>query len=231
MTQNVKTLIIRNNGTGIAESNRLIYAPELVFLTHLRHFKCENCNITQATMKNYLSFEQLSNLYSLALPKNGIESIAELIRDNRAYNMPLTYLLSLDLSHNLVKWIPNNMYMMMPHLKSLNLAHNRIHRVDMKLHLAGSVTHLDLSYNEMWTISEDWNSISKRPEFQIKLGGNPWECNCKLKGLSMMVTDSTKWSNFYVNEIYHNLKCASPFSVAGKLIKDLSGYWDKIKCH
>jgi len=135
-------------------------------------------------------FLNVSKIESIDLSHNQIEDVA---RD--AFNGVAAGIKTLDLSYNKITTFPAVSLMAMNQISKLDLGDNGIETIDKK-----SVEFIEAA-------------IGYDPKMKINLKGNPFYCDCNLKiFVNFMKT------NFKNIENPHDLKCASPPNLAGRVL-------------
>lgn len=104
-------------------------------------------------------------------------------------------------------------------LKELDLQGNDIVKFPASALMAmTSLNRLDLGHNAIGTIDESAvvfieAAIKNDPKMMINLKGNPFNCDCQLKGFVNLMK-----SNFKNIENPHDLRCAKPLNLAGRVL-------------
>ncbi|CAO4384089.1 unnamed protein product [Caenorhabditis nigoni] len=178
-------------------------------------------NLLSALRKS--DFHSLPNLQYLDVSNNTIRTIEEIVIDG------FPGLKYLDLSWNKIKVVPK--LSTAPNaLVSLNLAHNEISKLDDDL-MPNSpyLQTFFLQRNRVQTLPHDFFTNRMVPTLKIvKMAGNPWSCDCRLTQLKQVATALFAHSNrntFVVgkcffpkdlrNQVFRNLeledfKCTKP---------------------
>lgn len=126
----------------------------------------------------------------------------------------------MDCSHNKISTVNITTFQLLPHFVELNLSHNNLNSVsnlpEAKLHV------LDLSYNNLTTISMKWFKLLKKNEnSNFILSGNNFQCDSGLMGLfESFICDQVSESQLYSNIDLTRRKIQSSSSI---LIHKTSG--------
>ncbi|XP_048192797.1 leucine-rich repeat, immunoglobulin-like domain and transmembrane domain-containing protein 2 [Perognathus longimembris pacificus] len=137
----------------------------------------------------------------------------------------------LRLEGNKLRSVPWTVFRATPLLRVLDLKHNRIDFLpEVALQFLANLTYLDLSSNRLTVVSKsvflNWPAYQKHQqphcgvEFHssmvLALHNNPWECDCRLRGLVQFV----KSISFPIILVNSYLICQGPLSKAGKLFHE-----------
>ncbi|XP_005407988.1 PREDICTED: leucine-rich repeat, immunoglobulin-like domain and transmembrane domain-containing protein 2 [Chinchilla lanigera] len=144
----------------------------------------------------------------------------------------LRELRELRLEGNKLRAVPWTAFRDTPHLKVLDLKHNRIDVLpEQALQFLVNLTYLDLSSNRLTVVSSsvfvNWLTYQKHQHsacgaeilssIVLALHNNPWECDCRLRGLVQFV----KSVSFPIILVNSYLICQGPLSKAGQLFHEI----------
>lgn len=93
----------------------------------------------------------------------------------------------LDLTGNRIKIIPNLQYNGYNNLSRLTLSHNEISSISRNVLLHSTLEKLELDNNQLTRIAPDVIHKLKLSVKKMKLGNNPWQCDCETRSLQMFV--------------------------------------------
>ena len=117
----------------------------------------------------------------------------------------------LDLSHNHIYWIDTRAFYL-PGLRDLDLSYNYISSVtDITSWFSQALpalTTIDLTFNKMQTLPKTQNDTLFSEAQDIRLGFNPYHCNCELHWLTPVVCDSMKTDGYIMGG-----GCVTPKSI------------------
>jgi len=140
------------------------------------------------------------------------------VHDNPFLN--LTKIEAIDLSHNRIDDVAVDGFKgVAADIKQLDLSYNRIVDFPATSMIAmTSLTKLDLGDNKITTIDDNAVTFIKAaidadPKMKINLKGNPFSCDCNLINFVNFMK-----SNFKNIANPHDLKCASPPNLAGRVL-------------
>ncbi|XP_004641305.1 leucine-rich repeat, immunoglobulin-like domain and transmembrane domain-containing protein 2 [Octodon degus] len=171
------------------------------------------------------SFSNVSTLEYLWLNFNNVTVIHSEALDH------LQELRELRLEGNKLQSVPWTAFRATPLLKVLDLKHNRIDVLpEQALQFLGNLTYLDLSSNRLTVVSSsvfvNWMTYQKHwhpacgdsilSSMVLALHNNPWECDCRLRGLIQFV----KSISFPIILVNSYLICQGPLSKAGQLFHE-----------
>ncbi|KAF1747223.1 hypothetical protein GCK72_023685 [Caenorhabditis remanei] len=151
-------------------------------------------------------FHNLPNLQYLDVSNNSIRIIDETLIDS------FPGLKYLDLSFNKIKTVPK--LSTAPNaLVSLNLAHNEISKVDDDL--VSNSPYLQtflLQRNRVQSLSHDFFNVRMVPTLKtVKMAGNPWSCDCRnIFVVGKCFFPKELRNNVFRNLSIENLKCGKP---------------------
>ncbi|XP_043911624.1 leucine-rich repeat, immunoglobulin-like domain and transmembrane domain-containing protein 2 [Protopterus annectens] len=159
----------------------------------IKKIRIENSHLTELP---HGSFSILTSLEYLWLNFNNITIMHIRCLEN------LGNLTELRLQGNKLRSVPWTSFQDNPHLKILDLKHNRLDVLpEYALRYLPSLTYLDLSFNQLTIISKDvflnWplyqrvhvseQKVDATPNVVVALHGNPWICDCRLKGFVLFI--------------------------------------------
>ncbi|KAM6156473.1 LOW QUALITY PROTEIN: leucine-rich repeat, immunoglobulin-like domain and transmembrane domain-containing protein 2 [Erethizon dorsatum] len=172
------------------------------------------------------SFSNMSTLQYLWLNFNNVTVIHLGALDH------LLELRELRLEGNKLQSVPWTAFHSTPLLKVLDLKHNRIDVLpEQALQFLVNLTYLDLSSNRLTVVSSsvfvNWLTYQKHrhpacgaeilSSMVLALHNNPWECDCRLRGLAQFV----KSISFPIILVNSYLVCQGPLAKAGWLFHEI----------
>ncbi|XP_055453788.1 leucine-rich repeat, immunoglobulin-like domain and transmembrane domain-containing protein 2 [Psammomys obesus] len=143
----------------------------------------------------------------------------------------LPELRELRLEGNRLRSVPWTAFRSTPLLRVLDLKHNQIDALpELALQFLANLTYLDISSNRLTVVAKgvflNWPAYQKQQQhgcgaeilsnMVLSLHNNPWECDCRLRGLVEFV--KSIGSPFILVNSY--LICQSPVSKAGQLLHE-----------
>ncbi|KAI8479133.1 hypothetical protein Bbelb_431340 [Branchiostoma belcheri] len=168
------------------------------------------------------AFKGMPELRGLDLSENMISSI-----DSAAFhNLPR--LDTITLNRNNLRFVPREALATLPTLSAVDLSRNKLRELDSRdfSGIRGDLT-LGLSYNRIETVGADvLSSISSLR--QVYLQGNPWACNCELRGLREWMDDSDTIPSSIGSAVERDVTCDSPTNLSGEAVVDVSA--DDLTC-
>ncbi|XP_034031308.1 trophoblast glycoprotein-like [Thalassophryne amazonica] len=177
-----------------------------------------------------LVFDNLPNLVRLDLSNNKIQTFGEnafpddnklqvlnlsrsFHKQNHSLNVALSFLQKgnlhqlsvLDLSNNDLVFLPDNMFTSLSNLLNLSLRNSSIISIQNGTLKVPRLRDLDLRDNSLTALPDTTLAeLSLKPDLRIRLGGNPWRCNCFIDDMVAWLKNSTQVVDM------QNLTCADP---------------------
>jgi hypothetical protein len=169
MEQQVKSLVLRGRNI-----THVSYKTFNVYSIRLLHHVDLSSNMIEEVYSNTFTFQ--SNLKSISVANNNIRRVGRHAFKN------LRQLEQLNLSQNSLKEIHFNILRNVPSLKILDLSHNMLKTLPQTLKNVPNLNNLDLSNNRFRNLP--WDNLSQLPFLkELGLRGNPWKCDCQMKGI------------------------------------------------
>ncbi|XP_028985851.1 trophoblast glycoprotein b [Betta splendens] len=163
-----------------------------------------------------LSNNSILNLSKRALPDDNKLQILNLSRSFHNHSRldgllsvlqskKLLQLTSLDLSNNDLVILPDHPFINLPNLVNLTLQNSSIISVSNDTLNVPALRDLDLRDNSLRSLPySTLAEFSLNPGLRIRLGGNPWRCNC-------LMDDMLLWLKNFTHVVdKQNLTCAEP---------------------
>ena len=199
MERQLKSLVLRDR-----DIKYVSYKTFNTYSIGLLHHVDLNSNEIEQLDANTFTFQ--SNLKTISVANNKIARVGAHAFKN------LNQLERLNLSHNSLNKLQFDILDNVPRLKILDLSYNRLKIFSQAWSNVPTLNILDLSHNKLSNLP--WESFS-RLLFLKKLGlrGNPWKCNCEMKGI-LEVNRSLLVGSL--------ASCQSPPRLRGILLRDLS---------
>ncbi|XP_007949818.2 toll-like receptor 8 [Orycteropus afer afer] len=189
-----------------AEDDR--YWHLFTFLRNLTRLDISFNNLQHIPNQAFLNLPQ--KLTELYVNNNNLNSF------NWTLLQQFPFLRLLDLSGNQLSMLTNGLSAFTPSLQTLLLRQNRISQLPSGFFSeAGSLVHLDLSYNLLKMINKSTLQTRTATNLAVlELGGNPFDCTCE-------IGDFHRWMNENLNVTIPRLTdviCGSPGDQSGKSI-------------
>lgn len=192
-------------------------------------------------------FDNLPNLVRLDLSNNKFQTFSEkafpddnklqflnLSRSfhNHSYtNVVLNFLRSgnllqlkaMDLSNNMLFWLPDDILASLSNLVNLSLQNSSIISIHNGTLKVPPLQDLDLRDNRFKILpTTTLAEFSLKPELHIRLAGNPWHCDCMIADTLLWLKNSTQVADI------QNLTCANPKGLRRQLLVQVEE--SQLKC-
>nr|XP_022312461.1 toll-like receptor 13 [Crassostrea virginica] len=191
----------RNSLTHLyASGNIFDYIPSFVLsgLQHLQHADLSNNFCSNITRE---SFRDLNMLSLLNLSRNLLGGILKNQGSSDLFKF-LPKLKILDLSNNLITYMPEKLFSFTKNIAILNLSNNEIETISFDLTSALELQEIDLSFNKIMKL--DLDSMQKlearrKIPLAINMANNSFTCNCKSLDFLRWIKESSNKQFLYID--------------------------------